>query len=136
MKIDHIAVWTADLEKMKNFYVNYFEAVSNEKYNNPKTGLETYFLSFDTGCRIEIMKRPDVVLQPGNYAVPSQGLAHFAFEIKSIHKVNELTELLRQDGFVITGEPRITGDGYYESVVLDPENNIVELIYNTKKTEG
>ena len=136
MKIEHLAIWVADLDKMKNFYIKYFGAISNEKYNNPKTGLETYFLSFNSGSRIEIMKRPDVVLEPNNYLQPSQGLAHFAFEMESTDKVNELTTLLRQDGFVITGEPRITGDGYYESVLLDPENNSIEIIYNTKKTKG
>ena len=27
----------------------------------------------------------------------------------------------------IEGEPRTTGDGYYESVVLDPEGNRIEI---------
>ncbi len=29
--------------------------------------------------------------------------------------------------FEIAGAPRTTGDGYYESVVLDPEKNIIEI---------
>lgn len=136
MKIHHLAIWTADLEKMKNFYVNYFGATSNQKYQNSKTGLETYFLSFDNGCQLELMTRPDVLLEPANYLLFSQGLAHFAFELENSQKVNELTELLRRDGFTIVGEPRTTGDGYYESVILDPEQNRIELIYNTKITEG
>lgn len=136
MKIEHLAVWTADLEKMRSFYVNYFGASCNEKYRNPKTGLETYFLSFDSGSRLEIMSRPDVILESRNYLDNYQGLAHFAFEMENSHRVDELTEVLRRDGFMIIGEPRITGDGYYESVILDPEQNRIELIYNVKKTEG
>ena len=38
-----------------------------------------------------------------------------------------LTEQLRKDGYTIFGEPRTTGDGYYESVVLDCENNLIEI---------
>ena len=41
--------------------------------------------------------------------------------------VDSLTETLRKDGFEIIGEPRTTGDGYYESVVLDPDKNRIEI---------
>lgn len=81
------------------------------------------------------MSRPDVTLEVRDYMLAFQGLAHFAFEMENSHKVNELTELLRHNGFVIAGEPRITGDGYYESVILDPEQNRIELIYNAKIAE-
>jgi lactoylglutathione lyase len=55
------------------------------------------------------------------------GLAHFAFSTGSREAVNELTAHLRADGYTIVGEPRTTGDGYYESIVLDPEKNFVEI---------
>ncbi|HAO26646.1 MAG TPA: glyoxalase, partial [Chryseobacterium indologenes] len=51
-----------------------------------------------------------------------------AFSAGSKEKVDDLTNLLRQDGYTIAGEPRTTGDGYYESVILDPENNIIEIV--------
>lgn len=50
-----------------------------------------------------------------------------AISVGSKEDVDELTEQLREDGYTIFGEPRITGDGYYESVVLDPEGNHVEI---------
>jgi lactoylglutathione lyase len=28
---------------------------------------------------------------------------------------------------VVVGAPRKTGDGYYESVVLDPDGNVVQI---------
>jgi lactoylglutathione lyase len=34
---------------------------------------------------------------------------------------------MSDDGIQVIGEPRTTGDGYYESVVLDPEGNRVEV---------
>lgn len=58
MRLEHIALYTDDLEATRAFFVRYFGAVSNELYHNPRTGLSTYFLSFDGGARLEIMSRP------------------------------------------------------------------------------
>jgi lactoylglutathione lyase len=55
------------------------------------------------------------------------GLAHIAFALGSEHAVDELTDRLRSDGYLILDGPRRTGDGYYESVVADPDGNRVEL---------
>ena len=60
MKIEHIAIWTLDLDKMKHFYEKFFNAKSNEKYFNPKKDFSSYFLSLESGARIELMHRPDI----------------------------------------------------------------------------
>ncbi|MDE7289465.1 MAG: VOC family protein [Oscillospiraceae bacterium] len=125
MKINHIAMYVSDLEKSKEFYIKYFGAVPNEKYCNSKTGLETYFLSIDGYVRLEIMQRPDTV--PCEKAELAEGFAHLAFGVGSRENVDRLTEQLRGDGFTIVGNPRITGDGYYESVVLDNDGNKIEI---------
>lgn len=57
MKIEHVAMYVQDLEAMKAFYETYFNAKSNEKYHNPKTSLMTYFLTFESGARLELMTR-------------------------------------------------------------------------------
>lgn len=57
----------------------------------------------------------------------TEGLAHFAISVGGKEKVNDLTELLRSENYTIFSEPRTTGDGYYESVVLDPEGNYLEI---------
>lgn len=126
MKIDHIAIWVTDLEKMKQFYLRYFDTTANEKYHNPKKNFSSYFLSFKNGARIEIMHRPEVkeLFERFEFDV---GITHFAISVGSKEKVDELTETLRKDGYSIVGEPRTTGDGYYESVIEDPEGNRVEL---------
>ncbi|MBD1260133.1 VOC family protein [Maribacter polysiphoniae] len=126
MKIEHLAVWVRDLERMKDFYGTYFEAVAGEKYHNPNKNFTSYFLSFDEGPRLELMYNPNISENlPGD--VVHLGLVHFAISVGSRKKVVELTEKLRNSGFEIVGEPRTTGDGYYESVVLDPENNRIEI---------
>ncbi|AKK73199.1 glyoxalase [Chryseobacterium sp. P1-3] len=128
MRIEHIAIWVKDLEKIRAFYEKYFGAVSNEKYHNPVKNFQSYFLRFDNGCRLEIMTRPDIKENENTYGSQQFGFIHLAFSAESKEKVDELTETLRKDGYTIAGEPRITGDGYYESVILDPESNIIEIV--------
>ncbi|EJL70025.1 VOC family protein [Chryseobacterium populi] len=127
MKIEHIAIWVKDLEKTRAFYQKYFGAVSNDKYHNPMKHFQSYFLSFENGCRLEIMNRPDIKDNGNSYDSQQFGIIHLAFSTGNKEKVDELTETLRKDGYTIAGEPRTTGDGYYESVILDPENNIIEI---------
>ncbi|MDR2232291.1 MAG: VOC family protein [Tannerella sp.] len=126
MKIEHIALWVKDLEAMKEFYCTYFKAISNDKYVNERTGFSSYFLSFGDGkTRIELMNRADISQTAEKNR--TFGFAHFAFSVGSKEAVDTLTERLRTAGYVIAGEPRTTGDGCYESVVLDPEGNLVEI---------
>lgn len=128
MKIEHIAIWVKDLEQFRAFYQKYFGAVSNEKYHNPVKNFQSYFLSFENGCRLEIMTRPDIKESENSYESQQCGIIHLAFSVDNKQKVDELTEILRKDGYKVAGEPRTTGDGYYESVILDPENNIIEIV--------
>ena len=126
MRIDHIAIWVNNLEEMKDFYMKYFNMKCGNLYENPKKGFASYFLSFDAGARIEIMNRKDISRSIDIKGI-SNGFTHLALSVGSIEKVDELTELIRNNGFEIYGEPRTTGDGYYESVVLDPEGNHIEI---------
>ncbi len=127
MKIEHIAFWVADLEKARDFYITYFDMVASDRYHNAVKNFTAYFLSFkDGGDRIELMHRPDITITEGQRGVMT-GITHLAISAGSKEQVDLLTERLREDGFTIAGEPRTTGDGYYESVVLDTEGNLVEI---------
>jgi lactoylglutathione lyase len=127
MNIEHLAIWVNDLEQMKEFYEKYFNATSGEKYHNSSKNFTSYFLRFDKGCRLELMHRPDIPINKNEKINQYLGIIHFAVSVGSKEKVNTLTEQLRKDGFKIQGEPRTTGDGYYESVILDPEDNFIEI---------
>ena len=125
MHIDHIAIWTNDLERLRDFYVRYFNCRVSERYDNIKKQFSSYFLSFEDGARIEIMKRSDITgLRDGERI----GLAHFAVVVGTNDEVDSLTKLFEKEGVTIESYPRTTGDGYYESVILDPDNNKIELI--------
>jgi lactoylglutathione lyase len=124
MHIDHIAIWTNDLERMKNFYAKFFGCKTSDRYDNTKKQFSSYFLTFDDGARIEIMQRIDVTEMLDKEMI---GLAHFAVGVETIEQVDLLTKRMEEEGVTIYSYPRLTGDGYYESVVLDPDNNKVEI---------
>ena len=125
MKIEHIAMYVNDLEKTKEFFVKYFDAVANDGYHNPNTDFRSYFLSFEDGARLEIMNKPqmDDLEKPLNRT----GYAHSAFRVDSKEKVDALTKLLKQDGYDVISGPRTTGDGYYESCIIAIEQNQIEI---------
>lgn len=127
MRIDHIAIWTKNLEEMKDFYVKYFNMKSNSMYRNSKKNFSSYFLTFpDNGCRIELMHIPKIASQLDNFT-GNCGLCHFAISLGSKENVDRLTQTLAEHGYTVASQPRTTGDGYYESLILDPEGNKVEL---------
>jgi lactoylglutathione lyase len=127
VRIEHIALWAEDLEKLKEFYTKYFRATAGERYVNPRKNFQSYFLTFESGCRLELMQMPGIPRNTNEIEKQFTGLIHFAISTGSKVTVDALTEQLRNDGYRVAGEPRTTGDGYYESVVLDPEGNRIEI---------
>lgn len=125
MKIDHVALYVRDLEGTRNFFIKYFDAKSNELYHNTKTGFKSYFLTFDDGCRLEIMTRPGLIEERTSEI--RYGYIHFAISVGSREMVDALTDRLRNDGCEVVCGPRITGDGCYESCIIGPEKNLIEI---------
>ena len=126
MRIDHVALHCRDLEAMRQFFLDYFEVVSNEQYHNPRTGLRTYILSFTEGStRLELMQRPDVA--DANPSVAAIGYIHISIAVGSKRGVDLLTRRLADDGYPVVSGPRTTGDGYYESCILGPEGIQIEV---------
>lgn len=127
MNIEHVAIWTKNLERLKIFYEKYFGAESNDKYINQEKRFKSYFLTFDGGARLELMQRPDINDLDRSDGKEYDGYAHLAISVGSKEKVDQLTEKLNKEGYQIADGPRTTGDGYYESVVLDPDGNRIEI---------
>lgn len=127
MYIEHLAIWCRDLEATKAFYCNYFQALPNQKYENKQNNFQSYFLSLGNGPRLELMHMPGIPDNLNDVMEQFTGLVHFAISVGSEEKVDALTEQFRNNGIRIVGEPRKTGDGYYESAILDPEGNRIEI---------
>lgn len=125
MRIEHAAIYVNDIEAEKKFFTRYFGASAGEMYHNKNTGFSSYFLSFDGSARLELMTAPE--LQDMDKPGLRTGFAHLAFSVGSCKEVDALTERLRADGYAVVSGPRVTGDGYYESCILDAEGNRIEM---------
>ena len=128
MILEHVAIWTTRLEPLKEYYIKYFGAVANEKYTNEQKQFSSYFLSFGSGARLEIMAMPNIPANHNDTIVAQhQGIIHLAFGVDTLQEVDDKARQLENDGFAILSGPRKTGDGYYEFETLDPDNNRLEV---------
>lgn len=128
MVLEHAALWVRDLEAMKDFYVSRFGAAAGARYENRAKGFTSYFLSFESGARLELMRK-DSMAGESTGAPPGErlGYAHLAFSCGSEAEVDRLAEQCKNLGIRVISGPRRTGDGYYEVLILDPEGNSVEI---------
>jgi lactoylglutathione lyase len=126
VRLEHVALWTPDLERMRSFYERYFEGRAGDQYRSQtRAGFRSYFLIFpDGGSRLELMTAPEARASAGP---PAVGYAHVALTVGSRADVDALAARMRHDGVRILSPPRLTGDGYYEAVVEDPDGNAVEI---------
>lgn len=127
MILEHVAVWTNQIERLREYYTKYFHGVSNAKYVNEKKGFESYFISFGSGARLELMSRPNIPVNLNDPQAQYTGIIHLAFGVETMDAVDLKCEELKADGFQILSGPRKTGDGYYEFETLDPDNNRIEV---------
>lgn len=138
MKIEHVAIWVRDIDKICEFYRKYFGGEVHPIYHNPAKQFTSRFITFDDGARLEVMHRPDICIEQnvGIDKIVSHetlsdtqhlGFTHLSFSVGSKEEVDRLTQQMSSEGISVVGQPRTTGDGYYESVVLDPEGNRIEI---------
>ncbi len=126
MKINHAALYTNNLENLKQFYVTYFNGKANNLYENKNRGFKSYFISFEDDTRLELMSLAEV--KEKTDTLNHLGFIHLAFSAGSKELVDQLTNKLAEDGYKVISAPRTTGDGYYESCVLDPDGNQIEIV--------
>jgi lactoylglutathione lyase len=128
MTLEHAAIWTKNLERLKGYYARYFGGKANEKYVNPAKQFESYFLTFASGARLELMYQPDIPANANDTARRQHlGFIHLAFGVETRAEVDAKADELRAARFPILSGPRVTGDGYYEFETLDPDNNRLEV---------
>ncbi len=138
MKIEHIAIWVKDIDRVCEFYRKYFGGEVHPIYHNPAKQFTSRFITFDDGARLEVMHRPDIDVERnvGIDKIVSHetlsdtqhlGFTHLSFSVGSKEEVDRLTQQMSSEEIPVVGQPRTTGDGYYESVVLDPEGNRIEI---------
>ena len=127
MRINHVAMWTSKLEEMRDFYTQVFAGKASDLYMNPRTGFESYFIRFTEGAALELMRVSGIQTLIVSPSRPNAGLAHVAFSVGGRVRVDEMTDMLERCGYQVVSQPRVTGDGFYESCILDPDGNRVEI---------
>jgi lactoylglutathione lyase len=126
LRIEHVGLWVADLASMRDFYVQSLGGEAGPIYANSATGFRSCFITFDSGGRLELMTRAaSAALGRDDAAL---GWAHLALALPDEEAVVATTARLQHSGCVLASAPRRTGDGQFESVVLDPEGNRIELV--------
>lgn len=133
MTITHAAIYTLDLERLRDFYCRWFGGEAGPEYENPEKGFSSYFIRFGPGVALELMHSRN--LRETVRREFAAGYAHLAFSTESEEAVENLTEQMRESGIPVVSGPRKTGDGYYESCVLDPDGNRVEITAVRKAQE-
>jgi lactoylglutathione lyase len=133
MKLEHVAIWTSHIDRMKEYYTRFFGGVPNNKYINKEKDFESYFLQFASGARLELMYMPGIP-ENSNDTIQMQhkGIIHLAFGAQSMLEVDKKAKQLKAAGYPILSGPRLTGDGYYEFETLDPENNRIEITFQVQ----
>ena len=131
MKIAYVSMYVNNLDEMKDFFVKYFKATVNDKYENFQTGYTYCYLKFDEGSRLSLVSGPNVVDRPKEIF---KGLNRFAIAVNSKEEVQTITDQLANDGYQIVNGFRMNGYGEYESRILDPEGNEIEI--TTEGNEG
>lgn len=126
MHIEHVAIYTHDLERAKTFYCQYFGFIAGELYRNDHKRFESYFLSSDSGARLELMHKPSLAAEGVNRGEQA-GFAHLAISVGSEAAVNRSYKNLCALGCESVSGPRLTGDGYYEACVYDLDGNRLEI---------
>jgi lactoylglutathione lyase len=123
VRVDHIALRVRDLETVRDFYVEKLGGRSGALYHNARTGFRSYFIAFSDGPRIELMTDSrDHGHEDGAF-----GYAHVALSAGGRDQVDSIIRALEESGVTVESRPRVTGDGYYEAVVRDPEGNRIEI---------
>jgi len=97
---------------------------------NPIKKLETFFLNFDSGARLEIMRKPDLVSGPNDNQ--TSGWTHVALVVGTTEAVDRKAASLQKEGW-LKEQPRWTGDGYYEAVAVDPDGNRIEIMADERR---
>jgi lactoylglutathione lyase len=125
--MEHVALWTRDLERLRDFYCRWFGAAHGAPYTSRRReGFTSYFVTFPQGgARLELMAVPGLADAVYGERI---GWAHLAVAVGDRAAVNALVASMQAAGLTMRAAPRDTGDGYYEAIVEDPDGNLVEIM--------
>ena len=125
MRIAHVALWTTDLDRLCRFWADIFGATVGDLYESARRpGFSSRFLYLKDGPSVEVMQGPWISAE--NAQAERQGYAHLALSLGSLEAVDALAAKAAASGILLS-PARMTGDGFYEAVLSDPDGNPIEI---------
>lgn len=125
MRIQHVALWTRDIEAAARFWADHFGARVGDRYESARRpGFVSRFVRLEGGAAIELMTGP--WLAAAEPELEREGWAHIAVTVGSREMVRSLAERLQAAGLLVSA-PRLTGDGFFEAVARTPDGALVEI---------
>jgi len=125
MRIAHVALWTADIDRLCAFWAETFGATAGALYESTRRpGFRSRFINLEGGTSIEVMHGPwiETVTDMPERA----GYAHLALALSSHQAVDDMAQKAAARNILVSA-PRMTGDGFYEAVLRDPDGNFIEI---------
>jgi len=124
MKLHHIAFWTRNIDSLVEFYIKHFEG--EVLFRHESGDFQSVFIKICSSITIEIMTRTNI-----NDGIFEErvGYSHFSIEVDSKDQVNKLTDYFIENNIPLGKIKEKYDDGFYESSVLDPDGNIIEIAY-------
>lgn len=124
MKMHHIAFWTKNVELLVEFYKTHFDG--EVLFCHESGDFRCVFIKICSSITIEIMTRSSL---QGSMKEERIGYSHFSIEVDSKDEVNRLTDYFIENKLPMAKVKEQYDDGFYESAVLDPDGNIIEIAY-------
>jgi lactoylglutathione lyase len=123
-RIERLALQTGQPERLRDFYADRLGALVSPLYQDPHSGRRAIFLDF-CGVGLELIEPPaDLDSAPHRNGA---GWVQIAFALGSADAVDRLTAGLAAAGHPIVEPPHRSWEGSYQSVLLDPDGNRIEL---------
>ncbi|WP_345829657.1 VOC family protein [Pantoea sp. BRR-3P] len=126
MKIAHVALWTNNLTAQQHFWQDFFGGTSNELYiSKNRPGFRSHFIRLHEGATIELMALE--ALAQGANGTELTGWAHIAINVGARQDVDAMVKRASEQKILVS-PARITGDGFYEALIRDPDGNLIEIV--------
>ena len=124
-KIEHFALYAADVPKLKDFYVDAFglSVLMVGKGDTP-----AFFLGDDHGGAIEIITRP-----PGQSGANQRWVCHVAFWVDDYRAMHTKLE---EQGIVFETDTAVENDDVKTAFFLDPEENRCQIVWRRHPLGG
>ncbi|MGF7235587.1 MAG: VOC family protein [Frankia sp.] len=121
--LNWVNVFSRNLEDLPRFYAEVFGFTEIDYMRN------SVFRGFSTGGSALGFLAPDVysILELEDYSSTSGAGFLLNFETESSERVHELVETAVAAGARVVKQPYETSYGWYQSVLMDPEENVFRI---------